>query len=289
MALDIYLNGEFLPKDQATISVFDRGFLFGDGVYEVIPVYAGKLFRFDQHIERLNNSLAAILIKPPLLLEEWRSIAEQLIAQLPGRDQSLYLQVTRGTGHDREHAIPHDIEPNLLAMTRLLGTPDENIKSHGISVVTLDNDRWKHCNIKAITLLPNLLAKHRAKQEHADEAILVRDGKAHEGAASNLFIVKDGLLITPPKSDMLLPGITRDLVLELARHSGSAYCEADIHVDDLEEANEIWITSSSKEIAPVVSLNGNPVGDGQPGPLWKNFDALFDACKERLRIDGECR
>ncbi|OOY44676.1 hypothetical protein BOV91_00640, partial [Solemya velum gill symbiont] len=198
-------------------------------------------------------------------------------AQLPGRDQSLYLQVTRGSGHDREHAIPRDIEPNLLAMTRLQGSPDEKIKSHGVSVVTLDDDRWKHCNIKAITLLPNLLAKHRAKQEHADEAILIRDGKAHEGAASNLFMVKDGLLITPPKSDMLLPGITRDLVLELARHSGTAHCEADIHADDLEEADEIWITSSSKEIAPVISLNGNPVGDGQPGPIWKNFNALFDA------------
>lgn len=288
MTLQVYLNGEYIPQDEARISVLDRGFLFGDGVYEVIPVYAGKLFRFEQHIERLNNSLSAILMEPPHSLEEWRTIAEKLIAQLPGKDQAVYLQVTRGATSKRDHAIPVNIEPTRFVMTRAAKTPDPSIKD-GLTAITLDDIRWKHCNIKAITLLANVLAKHQASEDGADEAILIRNDKAMEGSASNLFIVRDGLVITPPKSDFLLPGITRDLAIELAQEAGIPYCEAEISKEDLQVADEIWITSSTKEIAPIISLDNKRVGDGKPGPVWQKINAHYDACKERLRLHGECR
>lgn len=290
MATNLYLNGRFLAPEEACISVMDRGFLFGDGVYEVIPAYGGHPFRLQRHLQRLENSLAAIRMEPPLTHTEWRDILHELLRQLPGQDQQIYLQVTRGAYKKRLHAIPQQVTPTVLAMTSKLGKRDPDIEIRGVSAITMEDIRWHHCDIKAITLLANILGQQQAEDQHADHAILVRDNKAMEGASSNLFMVQDGLIITPPKSRGLLPGITRDLVLELARETGLPHVEAVIEVQDLTNADEIWLTSSTREVMPVSRLNGAPVADGAPGPLWKQINELYTACKARLRLHStdEC-
>jgi D-alanine transaminase len=287
-ALLAYLNGEYLPRGQACLPVTDRGLLFGDSVYEVVPAYGGLPFRVTHHLQRLDRSLAAIRMHNPLSHEVWRGVLDRLAGQLPGRDQSIYLQVTRGAHPVRNHAIPAGITPNVLAFTSENPARDPERAQRGISAITLEDIRWHRCDIKATTLLANVLARAQATEEGADEAILIRDGAAMEGTASNLFVVNDGLLITPPDSEELLPGITRDLVLELAQESGVPYAQATIGVADLENAQEIWLTSSTREIAAVVKLNGRPVGRGVPGELWQRLDALFQACKERLRQGSDC-
>jgi D-alanine transaminase len=284
--LKVYLNGRFVPRDQACIPITDRGFLFGDSVYEVIPAYGGAPLRLEQHLDRLDRSLAAIHMANPLAHAEWAGVIAELTAQLPGQDQQLYIQVTRGAPEEREHRIPEGLAPTVLATTRTLPQRRSDADQQGISAITLDDIRWQRCDIKATTLLANVLAHHHAREEGVDEAILVRDGRALEGTASNLFIVSQGLLITPPTDNCILPGITRDLVLELAQEEGIPYAEASIGVADLEQAQEIWLTSSTREIRPVIRLNGKPVGDGQPGPLWQRTCQLLDAYKERLRLQA---
>lgn len=288
IAARIYLNGEFVDQSRACVSVFDRGLLFGDGVYEVVPAYGGRLFRPQQHLARLDRSLAAIRMANPMEHAAWIEVLQHLTEQLGHADQALYLQVTRGAYPVRSHAIPRQVEPTVFAFTYALPDPDPQIASAGVTAITLDDIRWRRCDIKAVTLLANVLAHSQARDEQADEAILVRDGRAIEGTASNLFIVNQGLLITPPNSDYLLPGVTRDLVLELAREHGLPYAEAEIGVAELAGADEVWLTSSTREIMPVTRLNGQPVGDGVPGPAWQQMTALFAACKVQLRTAGEC-
>ncbi len=287
MSIDVYLNGEFLPIEKARVSVTDRGFLFGDGVYEVIPVYAGHLFKLQHHLQRLHNSLRGIGMANPHTQSEWQEILTRLTAQLGSSDQALYLQVTRGCTDVRDHAWPENIEPTIYARTKPLKTPTAEEKRRGIHAITLDDPRWKLCNIKAITLLANVLARHEAKQAGAQEAILISDDLATEGAASNLFIVRDKLLMTPPKSDSLLPGITREIVLELAKRHGIPYAEANIAAGDLHTADEIWMSSSTKEILPVLKLNGQSIGNGVAGALWEEMNTLYEACKQRLRQGEE--
>jgi len=213
----VFLNGEFLPLSKATVSVLDRGFLLGDGIYEVIPVYSGKLFRLDQHLQRLDSSLKGVQITPPYSHEEWEKILTELVGRTEGDDQSVYLQITRGVAPIRDHQFPENITPTVFAMSNPFSLPSSALLEKGISVITLEDIRWKHCNIKAITLLAKVPSRQQALDEGAMDAILVRDGEAIEGAASNLFIVKDNTILTPPKSEKLLPGITRDLILELAQ------------------------------------------------------------------------
>ncbi len=280
----IYLNGEFLAPEQAHISVMDRGFLFGDGIYEVIPAYAGRLFRLPQHLHRLTDSLHAIRMENPLSEQAWTQMLERLVEQLPGCDQTVYLQVTRGAADIRDHAIPKGIDPTLFAMTSPMLPPDPVLAQSGIAAITLDDTRWHQCNIKAITLLANVLLRQQANDRGANESILIRDGNALEGAASNLFIVEDGLLITPPKSRFLLPGITRDLILEMADAHRIPFKEEDIRADRLRSADEIWLTSSTKEIMPVTRLDELPVGEGKPGPSFNRVTELFSAYKERVRL-----
>ncbi len=283
-----YLNGEYLPRDQACLPITDRGLLFGDSVYEVVPAYGGIPFRVAHHLRRLDRSLAAIRMHNPLSHDEWRTVFGRLAQQLPGEDQSIYLQVTRGAYPVRNHAIPEAVVANVFAFTSANPARDQEKARRGIRAITLEDIRWHRCDIKATTLLANVLARAQAGEEGADEAILIRRGAAMEGSASNLFIVSNGLLITPPDSAELLPGITRDLVLELARENGIPHAQAAIGAEDLEGAQEIWLTSSTREIAAVVELNGRPVGDGAPGELWHRMDALFQACKQRLRQGSEC-
>lgn len=274
---NIYLNGEFLPEKEARISVMDRGFLFGDGVYEVIPCYSGKLFRLDHHLSRLDDSLAGIRMANPHDHATWRSILEKLVAQQPHpcSEQSIYLQVTRGSTGKRDHAIPKGIQPTVFAMTMPFAEPDPKLADEGVSAVTRDDIRWHYCNIKAITLLANVLVKQEARDQGAIEAILVRDGIAHEGAASNLFIVENGVITTPPKGRCLLPGITRDLVLELARKEKLPCREEEISEQRLQRADELWLTSSTKEVVPVTHLNDLPIGSGKPGPMFRQIAALY--------------
>lgn len=284
--LNVYLNGRFVPQDEACVPVTDRGLQFGDSVYEVIPAYGGAPLRLSQHLARLDGSLAAIHMTNPLSHDEWARVLAELTGQLPGQDQQIYIQITRGAPAQRNHAIPEGLDPTVVAITRLLPPRDPALAAEGISAITLEDIRWRRCDIKATALLANVLAHHQARSEGADEAILVRDGNALEGTASNLFMVGHGLLITPPTGDCILPGITRDLVLELAAEEGIPYAEAAVTTADLEGAEEIWLTSSTREIRAVTQLNGQPVGSGQPGLLWQRMDRLLDAYKARLRLQA---
>ncbi|HWQ94563.1 MAG TPA: D-amino acid aminotransferase [Gammaproteobacteria bacterium] len=287
----VYLNGEFLPLDQAKVSVLDRGFIFGDGVYEVIPVYGGQLFRLNQHLQRLDYSLAGIRLDNPLVYDQWNSILEELVERnatevAPGTsvygDQSIYLQVTRGVAK-RDHAFPKGVAPTVFVMSNPLAPLPASLATEGVAAITLDDIRWRYCNIKAITLLPNILLRQQALDADAAEAILISNGEVTEGAASNLFIVKDNILITPPKGPRLLPGITRDVILELAETHGIACREGAIRENELRVADEVWLTSSTKEILPVTRLDGKAVSGGKPGPMWARVIALYQDYKRALR------
>lgn len=282
--LQLYLNGEFVPEDQACVPVLDRGFLFGDSIYEVIPAYGGRPFRWEHHLQRMAHSLRAIGLSNPLSDEQWEAILKQLTAQLPGQDQQLYLQITRGVMSKRDHQPGAQTTPTVLAMTGALKPRDPAIAEKGVSAITLPDLRWQRCDIKATTLLANVLARQEATARGADEAILIRDEQAREGSASNLFIVRHGLLITPPKDGRILPGITRDLVLELAAEAGIPYAEAAISNEELGQAEEVLLTSSTREIMPVTRLDDQTVGDGRPGPIWQRLDTQFDAYKARMRL-----
>lgn len=265
------------------MSVLDRGFLLGDGVYEVIPVYGRRAFRLSQHLQRLQYSLAQTRIPNPFSDDQWNVVIDELIAVNAGEDQSLYLQLTRGVAAKRDHAFPNPVHPTVFLMSTVLHEPDETALEQGVAAVTRADVRWQRCDIKAITLLANVLLRQEALDTGAAEAILVRDGEASEGAASNLFMVANGTLITPPKGPQLLPGITRDLVLELAQQNAIAYEERTVAVSELAAAEEIWLTSSTREIMPVVILDGTTVGDGRPGPVWRRMRALYQDYKRQLR------
>ncbi len=278
-----YLNGTFLPLEDASVPVMDRGFLFGDGVYEVIPVYGGKLFRLAHHLQRLRNSLQAIRIDNPLTDSGWETMLTELVSRNVTPDQAVYLQVTRGVAAKRDHAFPADIRPTLFAMSTPMATSADIDSIAGATAITLPDIRWKLCNIKAITLLPNVMLRQQALDTGAVEAILIKDGYAIEGAASNIFIVKNGLLITPPNGPALLPGITRDLIIELAARHAIPFREADITEAELFAADEIWLTSSTREMSPVTLLDDTIISAGKPGPLWKHMISLYQDYKAALR------
>jgi D-alanine transaminase len=278
----VFLNGRFLPAREATISVLDRGFLFGDGVYEVIPVYGGRPFRLEPHLDRLDHSLSGIRLANPLPHARWREVLSELVSRNEGEDQSIYLQVTRGAAL-RDHGFPADAEPTVFAMSSPLKPVPEQTRREGINAITVEDIRWRHCDIKAIALLPNVLLRQRALDQGAAEAILVREGEVTEGAASNVFVVRKGEIRTPPKGNLLLPGITRDLVVELCRGDGLDCREAPLLEEDLREADEIWITSSTKEVVPVTRLDGVPVGEGIPGPMWERVIGLYHDYKAAFR------
>ncbi len=281
----VYLNGEFLPAEKASVLVLDRGFIFGDGVYEVIPAYGGHLFRLDEHLARLTDSLIAVRINKPLSISTLRGVITELVTKNGGGDQSIYLQVTRGVA-ERDHAFPVDVPPTLFLMTNPLKPISDEVYKNGIAAITEEDIRWKYCHIKSISLLGHVMLRQQALDQGAAEAILIREGRVTEGAASNVFIVKNGELMTPPKSDFLLPGITRDLILEIAATHGISFKEADFSPQALNNADEIWLTSSTKEILPVTELDGSSVGDGKPGVLWQKMIALYQEYKQNIREDA---
>ncbi len=271
----VYLNGDYTPLHEAKISVLDRGFLFGDGIYEVIPVYQRHIFHLERHMTRLEKNLAAIRLSVPFNRQQLKEIIETL---LTGKDQeSIYLQITRGIAK-RDHQFPTDTKPTLFVMSN----PVKQQLKHGIACITLDDDRWQHCDIKTIALLPNVLLRQLAHDQHSDEAILIRDGYVTEGAASNVFIVADGQIITAPQGPFILPGVTRDVIIEIAQNAGLDIVQRMFREQQLIDASEIWITSSTKEIVPVISLNKQPVSQGKPGVIWNKINALFQSHKQHL-------
>jgi len=278
----VYLNGELIAPENAKVSVFDRGFVFADGVYEVIPAYGGRLFRLAQHLERLEHSLAGIRLENPLSAAGWRAVFEQLLAQYGKADQYLYLQVTRGAA-PRDHAFPAGVAPTVFAFAKRIEYPSAELIQRGVTGVTLADIRWSRCDIKSIALLPNVLMRQQAIDGGAVEAILLRDGLVTEGAASNVFVVYQGQLLTPPKGPFILPGITRDLVVELARAGAVDFAERPITEAELRAADEVWMTSSTKEILPLVRLDGRPVGSGRPGPVHARLFAAYQDYKARFR------
>ncbi len=278
----VYLNGEFLPPQQAAVSVFDRGFIFGDGVYEVIPVFGGRLFRLPQHLARLERSLAEVRLRNPLTAEQWARIFERLTGAVAAADQSIYLQVTRGAA-PRDHAFPADARPTVFAYAQPAAYPTAEQVARGVAAITCTDIRWLRCDIKATALLANAMLRQQAADRGATEALLIRDGLVTEGAASNVFIVQGGVLRTPPNGPFILPGITRDLVLELARAHGLPVREEPIPEAALFAAEEVWLTSSMREILPVTRLNDRPVGTGRPGPLHARLFALYQDYKQAFR------
>lgn len=278
----VYLNGDYLPLSEAKVSVLDRGFIFGDGVYEVIPAYGGRLFRFAEHLQRLQDSLDGIRLRNPHSPAQWQAILERLMQSHGRQDQSVYLQLTRGVA-PRDHAFPTDTAPTVFAMSNVMPTPNPALLKTGIKAVSLPDSRWQYCNIKSIALLANILLRQQARDDNAMEAILVRDGLVTEGAASNVFIVRHGIIKTPIKDMHLLPGITRDLVVELAR-ANQLPCE-EIHLPEAEllDADEVWLTSSTREILPVTTLNDRIINNGKPGPVWQKMYTIFQDYKSSLR------
>lgn len=282
MAEAAYLNGEFLAPENACVPVMDRGFLFGDSCYEVIPVYGGQPFQPDAHLDRLARSLAALDITDPMSREDWNEVFRQLVERCGAGNALIYAQVTRGIAAVRDHAAVNGLKPTVFAMAKPFAGMAEADIERGLSAITLEDIRWQRCDIKATTLLANVLARKQAAAEGADEAILIKDGCVTEGAASNVFVVLDSLVVTPPKTNQILAGITRDFVLELAAGDGIPYAEASIYAADLEKAEEIWISSSSKEVMPVVRLNGRMVGNGKPGAVWRRVRELFSAYRSGM-------
>jgi D-alanine transaminase len=277
----IYLNGEFMPIEQARIPVLDRGFIFGDGVYEVIPVYSRHPFRLAEHLLRLRASLDGIRLANPHHDAEWTRLVRRLIELNEPEDQSLYLQVTRGVAK-RDHAFPQGVAPTVFMMSNALSTPPRGQIQEGVGAITAADNRWLRCDIKAIALLPNVLLRQLAVDAGCVEAVLLRDGIMTEGAASNIFVVKNGVLLAPPKNHLMLPGITYDVVLELAQANGIKHEVRPVVESELRGADEAWLTSSTKEVLAIVRLDGKAVGGGVPGPVFRRMYALYQEYKERV-------
>lgn len=276
---DVYLNGQFLLAEQAYVSVFDRGFLLGDGVYEVIPVYQGQCFQLPAHLTRLQASLDGVRMQAPHTNAQWQAVIEQLIALNGGGDQSIYLQVTRGVA-PRDHVFPEDVTPTTFVMSKPLQAVPEHYKTQGVAAITLPDIRWQNCDIKAITLLPNSLLKQQALEAGALEALLIRDGYLTEGAASSAYVVIDGTIYTAPKCASVLSGITRQVVIEIALHNKLPLIEQAVTEWQLQQAEEIWISSSTKEIVAITRLDNKKVGDGVPGSIWQKMNALYQRYKQ---------
>lgn len=284
MSSIVYLNGEFVPLAEAKVSVLDRGFLFGDGVYEAIPVYGGHMLRGVEHLQRLENSLDGVRIKQPLSRDAWTAMLSELVARNGSGDQAIYLQVTRGAPAKRDHAFPaDDTQPTVFAMSNPLTAIPAKWVTHGAAAVTMPDLRWSRCDLKTVQLLGNVLARQHAVEEGAIEAIFLRDGMAIEGSASNLFIIIDAVIYTAPKSAAILAGITRDVVLELARAEGIEVREETMPEAMLHTADEVWVASSTREIVPITQVDGKAVGEGVPGAVWQRMNAAYQAFKQKVR------
>jgi len=277
----VYLNGDFMPLENARVSVLDRGFIFGDSVYEVIPVYSRHPFRLAEHLARLRNSLDAVRLEAPLADAEWTRLIYEIIERNAAEDQAVYLQVTRGVAR-RDHAFPKRVSPTVFMMSSPLSTPSRELVEKGASTVSANDFRWLRCDIKVTSLLANCLLRQRSVDAEADEVVMFRDGYLTEGSSSNVFAVKAGVLLAPPKNHLVLPGITYDVVLELASAQKIPTEVREVSEDEVRAADELWLTSSSREVLAVTRLDGRPVGDGKPGAVFKVVYKAFQEFKRKI-------
>jgi D-alanine transaminase len=281
----VFLNGAFMPLAEAKVPVLDRGFIFGDGVYEVVPVYSKVPFRVEEHLNRLERSLGAVGIRNPYTREQWRGFVAGVIEHQPFEDQGVYFQVTRGVAK-RDHAFPKDAQPTVFMMSNPLVPPPRAQVERGASAITARDNRWLRCDIKSISLIGNVLLRQLSAEADAVETILFRDGKLTEASSSNVFIVKQGVIFSPPKNELILPGITYDVVVELARSHALPLEMRDVTESEVRGADEIWVTSSSKEVLAVVELDGQAVGEGRPGAVFRRMHQLYQDFKREVMRAG---
>ena len=284
----VFLNGKFLPIEEARVPVLDRGFIFGDGVYELVPVYSRVPFRLEEHLARLERSLAATRIRNPYSRAEWREIIAQLVAKQSFEDQGVYFQVTRGVAR-RDHAFPEDSTPTVFIMSNPLVNPPREAVERGVEAVSAPDNRWHRCDIKSISLIGNVLLRQLSAEAGAAETILFRDGMLTEAAACNVFVVRGGVIQCPPKTNLILPGITYDVVLELAQSAKLPLEVRAVSEHETRTADEIWVTSSSKEVLAIVKLDGKPVGEGRPGPVFRRMHQLYQEFKTTVMRAGRER
>ena len=281
----VFLNGQFLALEDAKVSVLDRGFIFGDGVYELVPVYSRVPFRLDEHITRLERSLHEVGIRNPYTRAEWGGFVAALVGRQPFEDQAVYLQVTRGVAK-RDHAFPKNVPPTVFMMSNPLVNPPQELVEQGAAAVSAQDYRWLRCDIKSISLIGNVLLRELSAQVNAVETILFRERKLTEASASNVFIVRGGVIAAPPKSALILPGITYDVVVELARGDGIPLELREVSESEVRAADEVWVTSSSKEVLAVVRLDGAPIGEGRPGPVFRRMYRLYQEFKQKVMRAG---
>ena len=282
----VFLNGRILPIEDAKVSVLDRGFIFGDGVYELVPVYSRVPFRLEEHLVRLERSLAEVRIRSPYSRAQWREFIYRLIDAQPFDDQGVYFQVTRGVAK-RDHAFPKNAEPTVFMMSNPLVNPSMEQVEKGASAVSAPDNRWLRCDIKSISLVGNVLLRQLSAEADGAETILFRDGKLTEASASNVFIVRRGIIESPPKGNLILPGITYDVIVELARANGMPLEFREVREPEVRGADELWVTSSSKEVLAIVMLDGDRIGNGQPGPLFRRMYQLYQEFKLKVMRAGK--
>ncbi len=274
----VYLNGMLTPLSEAKIPVLDRGFIFGDGVYEVIPVYRRKPFRPAQHMARLFRSLAAIGIPNPHTKNEWMALIDKVTSAHPADDQLVYMQVTRGVA-PRGHSFPKTVTPTVFIMTNPFSHYSDASRAQGVACASMEDQRWLHCEIKSISLLGNVLAAQHAADHDAIEVIQFRDGFLSEGSSSNVWIVKNGMVMGPPKDNLILEGIRYGLIEEMCAAGNIPFEARRITRDDVFNADEVLLSSATKEVLPVATIDGKPVGNGKPGPIYQKLYAAYQAAK----------
>jgi len=276
----VYLNGAFLPMHEAKIPVLDRGFIFGDGVYEVIPVYGREPFRMPHHLARLSHSCDGIGLANPHADAEWERLVRELVARQPFDDQAVYLQVTRGVAK-RDHAFPKDASPTVFMMSNPLPSPTREQVERGVAAITAEDNRWKRCDLKTISLVGNVLMRQLAADAGAIETVMFRDGNLTEASASNALVVIGGTIVAPPKDNLILPGITYGAVYDFALEAGLPFAIRPVPKAEALAADEMWLTSSTKEVLAVTLVDGKPFGGGVPGPVFRRMHALFQAHKPK--------
>lgn len=269
-----FVNGRFMPLEEATVSVEDRGFQFGDGVYEVIRTYRGQPFQLDAHLARLERSAKAIELPMPWTIPQWAAHARDGIKRSGYADSKVYLQLTRGTA-PRDHVFPAAARPTAVMTVREMRMVEPALQTSGVAVMTMDDWRWGRCDIKSVNLLPNILARQKAKQAGAFEAVFIRNGQVTEGAVSNVMVIKAGRVLTAPEGETILSGVTRTLVLELARKEGLPVEERFVTRDELIHVDEVFLTGTTVEVLPVTRVDGKPVASGKPGPVTQKLQAAF--------------
>jgi D-alanine transaminase len=279
-AQTVFLNGQFMPIEEARVPVLDRGFIFGDGVYEVVPVYRGRPFRWQQHLKRLSGSLAAIDIENPFDDTGWTDLVYELIKRHPWADQFIYIQVTRGVAK-RDHAFPKGVKPTVFAMSSEFSPVPEQLRETGVRAISLPDERWFHCDIKSISLLGNVLAKQEAVQAGAFECVMFRDGYLTEGSSSNIWVVRNGKLFCPPRDRLILEGVRMSLVDELCQIVDIDLDIRRITREEVQQADELLLSSATRELLPITTLDGQPVGNGRPGPLYAKLYDAYQVAKLR--------